>query len=636
MQYGNDYFYPKGGETWAHLFHEGSFYEAYDYFGAHTYEEDGKQGVRFVVWAPRAQYVNVMGDFNGWDEYSLPLERVSESGVWHICVKGAKQYDAYKYRIVAPSGEIRYKSDPFAFHAQTRPENASKVYALEGFEWTDQKWEKKKEKTDSYVAPMSIYELNLMSWRKGDNNSFLNYRDIANQLVDYLKEMKFTHVELMPITEFPYDGSWGYQVTGYFAATSRFGTPKDFMYFVNTLHEAGIGVILDWVPVHFCKDDFGLARFDGTDCFEWFDPYKAENEQWGTLNFDYSKPEVISFLISSAIFWQKVFHIDGIRVDAVAYMLYLDFTGKHLRNPGGGNENIDAINFLRKLNEVVFSYFPNSLMIAEESTSWPLVTSPTNMGGLGFNYKWNMGWMHDILKYMEMDPILRRDNHHLLTFTITYCFSENFILPLSHDEVVHMKKSLLDKMPGTYEEKFASLRLLYAYMYAHPGKKLLFMGGEFGQYAEWNEWQSLDWHLMDYEMHHKMRTYVAQLNGTYKQAKPLYEEDTSFAGYEWVEVDNNAESVIAFNRIDSEGNKLLCIFNFTPVYRPKYPFGVDTPGNYSVLLNTDMARFGGATQRNTYYRAKKEPAHGRDYSIAVDIPPLSAMYIYQKKKGDNA
>lgn len=370
----------------------------------------------------------------------------------------------------------------------------------------------------------------------------------------------------------------------------------------------------------FCKDDHGLARFDGTDCFEWFEPYKAENNQWDTLNFDYSKPEVISFLISNAIYWQKMFHIDGLRVDAVAYMLYLDFTGKDIKNYQGGRENLDAINFLRKLNEIVFRYFPNSIMVAEESTAWPLVTAPTDTGGLGFNYKWNMGWMHDILEYMSMDPIMRRDHQNLLTFTITYCFSENYILPLSHDEVVHMKKSLLDKMPGNYEQKFANLRLLYAYMYAHPGKKLLFMGGEFGQFAEWNEWQSLDWHLLEYELHGKMKDYMTELNQLYRKTPELYEEDTSYAGYEWVEHENHKESIIAFNRLDSDGNRLLCIFNFTPVERPVYPFGVDELGNYSIVLNTDIHKWGGDTQRNKYYRAKEVPHNGKPYSIEVDIP----------------
>jgi 1,4-alpha-glucan branching enzyme len=537
---------------------------------------------------------------------------------------------------IASSGEIRYKADPFAFHAETRPNTASKVYALDGYEWKDTRWQKQKEKTDSYVSPMSIYELNLLSWRRGENNEILNYRQIADELVEYLRELKYTHVELMPITEFPYDGSWGYQVTGYYAATSRFGEPKDFMYFVDTLHQANIGVILDWVPVHFCKDDHGLARFDGTDCFEWFEPYKAENNQWDTLNFDYSKPEVISFLISNAIYWQKMFHIDGLRVDAVAYMLYLDFTGKDIKNYQGGRENLDAINFLRKLNEIVFRYFPNSIMVAEESTAWPLVTAPTDTGGLGFNYKWNMGWMHDILEYMSMDPIMRRDHQNLLTFTITYCFSENYILPLSHDEVVHMKKSLLDKMPGNYEQKFANLRLLYAYMYAHPGKKLLFMGGEFGQFAEWNEWQSLDWHLLEYELHGKMKDYMTELNQLYRKTPELYEEDTSYAGYEWVEHENHKESIIAFNRLDSDGNRLLCIFNFTPVERPVYPFGVDELGNYSIVLNTDIHKWGGDTQRNKYYRAKEVPHNGKPYSIEVDIPPLGALYIRLKTKKKTA
>lgn len=630
MQLGIDFIYPVEGAYWANLFHEGNFFEAYDFFGAHPVEIEGEEYIRFVLWAPRAQYVNLTGDFNEWHEFNLPLQRIQNSGVWHIAVKSAKQHDAYKYRIVAPSGEIRYKADPFAFYAEVRPKSASKIYDLSGYEWNDKRWQNRQKLHDSYVNPMSIYEMNLLSWKKNENGSLLTYREIADELAVYLKEMKYTHVELMPITEFPFDGSWGYQVTGYFAATSRFGEPKDLMYFVDKMHQTGIGVILDWVPVHFCKDDFGLARFDGTDCFEWFDPYKAENNQWGTLNFDYSKPEVVSFLISNAIFWQKMFHIDGLRVDAIAYMLYLDFTGKDLKNDMGGRENVDAIKFLRKLNETVFRYFPDSLMIAEESTAWPLVTAPTDTGGLGFNYKWNMGWMHDILKYMEMDPLFRKDHHNLLTFTITYCFSENYILPLSHDEVVHGKKSLLDKMPGTYEQKFAQLRLLYAYMYAHPGKKLVFMGGEYGQFIEWDEWDSLDWHLLEYELHHKMKTYVATLNDTYRKTEPLFEEDTSYDGYEWVDVDNHQESIIAFNRIDSDGNKLLCVYNFTSVPRPIYPLGVDSLGNYSVVLNTDMTKFGGETPRNTYYRASENPRNGKPYSIEVDLPPFGAMWIRLK------
>ncbi len=630
MQPQPEFFYPADGDYWANLFHEGTFYEAYEFFGAHFIEHEGESYVRFVVWAPRAQFVNLTGDFNAWHEFNLPMERVHNSGVWHIAVKGVQAEDAYKYRILTTSGEVRYKADPFAFYAEVRPKSASRVYELEGYEWNDKRWQSRKEITETYVSPMSIYELNLLSWKRGENNTPMNYRDIADELAVYLKEMKYTHVELMPVTEYPYDGSWGYQVTGYFAATSRFGEPKDFMYFVDTMHQAGIGVIMDWVPVHFCKDDFGLARFDGTDCFEWFDPYKAENNQWGTLNFDYSKPEVNSFLISNAVFWQKVFHIDGLRVDAVAYMLYLDFTGKDIKNQSGGRENVDAIKFLRRLNEVVFDYFPKSLMIAEESTAWPLVTAPTSTGGLGFNYKWNMGWMHDILKYMEMDPVFRKDHQNLLTFTITYCFSENYILPLSHDEVVHGKKSLLDKMPGSYEQKFANLRLLYAYMYAHPGKKLTFMGGEFGQFIEWDEWGSLDWHLLDYELHGKMKHYMSALNDTYKKTSQLYEEDTSYAGYEWVEHENHKESIIAFNRIDADGNKLLCVYNFTPVERRNYPLGVDSLGNYSIVLNTDLQKYGGDTARNTYYRASEKPRHGRPYSIDVDLPPLGALWIRLK------
>jgi len=466
-----------------------------------------------------------------------------------------------------------------------------------------------------------------MSWRKKEGDIQYSYRELARDLVNYVKKMGFTHIELMPITEHPFDGSWGYQTTGYFAPTSRFGTPKDFMYFIDQCHKKGIGVILDWVPLHFCKDDFGLARFDGTYCFESLDRAKAENEQWGTLNFDFTKPEVVSFLISSALYWLDYYHIDGIRVDAVAYMLYYDFLGKDIKNKYGGRENLEAIEFLKTLNTIIGQEYPEVMVIAEESTTWPKISYPIEEGGLGFHYKWNMGWMNDTLEYMETDPFFRKGNHHALTFSMVYAFSERFILPLSHDEVVHGKKSLLDKMPGSYEEKFANLRLLYLYMFAHPGKKLLFMGGEFGQFIEWDEWKELDWFLLDYEMHQKLHNYFRDLNMLYQKEDTLFSLDTSYDGFKWIEHTNHEESIIAFERINKKGEKLIAAFNFTPVERKKYPLGVDKPGVYRTIINSDSRRFGGKTARVRSYKAIKEPIHGRDYQIRVDLPPLGGLYL---------
>lgn len=624
------YFYIEDGEMDAYLFHEGTFYESYKFFGAHNIEKDNEDAVRFVVWAPRAKEVYLIGDFNDWNESNLPLKRIGNSGIWNICVKNVREFDCYKYRIISQDNEVRIKSDPYAFHAEERPKNASKYYDINGFKWTDDKWVKKKE--EAYNKPISIYEVNFLSWRKKENGDQYSYRELADELVDYVKEMGYTHIEVMPIMEHPFDGSWGYQLTGYFAPTSRFGTPKDFMYFVDKCHKKGIGVILDWVPVHFCKDDFGLARFDGSYCFESSDYIKAENKQWGTLNFDFSKPEVVSFLISNALYWHEYYHIDGLRIDAVAYMLYLDFTGNDIRNKYGGRENLEAIEFINKLNTTVFKYYPNTLMIAEESTAYPMVSRPVDAGGLGFNFKWNMGWMNDILKYMETDPLYRKDNQKALTFTMTYAFSENYILPLSHDEVVHGKKSLLDKMPGSYDEKFANLRLLYLYMYAHPGKKLLFMGGEFGQFIEWNEWQALDWHLLEYEKHLKIRRFVQELNKLYKKEECLFSQDTSYDGFEWIEHTNHKESIIAFERIGKSGDKLITIFNFTPVERKKYPIGVSEEGLYKTLINSDHKRFGGTTKRVKSYPTSNKTHHGRKYSILVDLPPLGGLFLKLSKE----
>ncbi|NLI65220.1 MAG: 1,4-alpha-glucan branching protein GlgB [Tissierellia bacterium] len=619
------YTYIETGEMDAYLFHEGTYYKSYEFLGAHPVEIDGRDYVRFVVWAPRAREVYIIGDFNDWHETNLPLRRIGESGLWNICLEGVEEFDCYKYRIIAPDGEVRIKADPYAFHAEERPKTASKYYDIKGYRWNDRRW--METRTKDYDRPMSIYEVNLMSWRKKEGDIQYSYRELARDLVNYVKKMGFTHIELMPITEHPFDGSWGYQTTGYFAPTSRFGTPKDFMYFIDQCHKKGIGVILDWVPLHFCKDDFGLERFDGTYCFESLDRTKAENEQWGTLNFDFSKPEVVSFLISSALYWLDYYHIDGIRVDAVAYMLYYDFLGKDIKNKYGGRENLEAIEFLKTLNTIIGHEYPEVMVIAEESTTWPKISYPIEEGGLGFHYKWNMGWMNDTLEYMETDPFFRKGNHHALTFSMVYAFSERFILPLSHDEVVHGKKSLLDKMPGSYEEKFANLRLLYLYMFAHPGKKLLFMGGEFGQFIEWDEWKELDWFLLDYEMHQKLHNYFRELNMLYQKEDTLFSLDTSYDGFKWIEHTNHEESIIAFERINKKGEKLIAAFNFTPVERKKYPLGVDKPGVYRTIINSDSRRFGGKTARVRSYKAIKEPIHGRDYHIRVNLPPLGGLYL---------
>ncbi|HLR21500.1 MAG TPA: 1,4-alpha-glucan branching protein GlgB [Tissierellaceae bacterium] len=618
-----EYFYTEEGELDTYLFHEGTFYKSYEFLGAHLLED--KETVRFVTWAPRAKEVYLIGDFNNWDNHSLPLKRIKDSGLWSISVKGVKELQCYKYRIISKSNEERIKADPYAFYSEVKPKTASKYYDIRSYNWNDEKWMESRD--TNYNKPMSIYEVNLSSWRRKGNGELYSYRELANHLIRYVKSMRFTHIELMPIMEHPYDGSWGYQITGYFSPTSRFGTPKDFMYLIDKCHQNEIGVILDWVPVHFCKDDHGLARFDGTTCYEYDDPMKAENDPWGTLNFDYSKPEVVSFLISSALYWLDYYHIDGLRVDAVAYMLYHDFAGKDIKNIHGGRENLEAIEFIKNFNRVVREKYPDTIIIAEESTSWEKVSHPVKNGGLGFHYKWNMGWMNDILEYMETDSYFRKGNQKALTFSIMYAFSENFILPLSHDEVVHGKKSLLDKMPGEYDHKFANLRLLYLYMYAHPGKKLLFMGGEFGQFIEWNEWQMLDWFLLEYERHSQMKQFVKELNEVYREETSLFELDNSYHGFEWIEHTNHDESIISFERIDKNGNKIIIVLNFTPIERKNYPIGVDKEGRYKTILNSDCRRFGGSLKRIQSYKTYKESFHDRDYNIKVTIPALGGIYL---------
>lgn len=609
-----------------YLFHEGTNAKAYEYLGAHPV--DG--GVCFRVWAPNVQWAGVAGDFNGWQPDKAPMTKIS-SGVWECFVDGVNRYDAYKYYFRTADGREFYKSDPFAFHCETRPGTASKYYGELDFDWSDKGWLRKRKKADIYSSPMNIYEVHAGSWQLYDDGNPLSYRDLADRLIPYVKDMGYTHIELLPVMEYPFDGSWGYQVTGYFAPTSRYGTPEDFAYFVNAAHNAGIGVILDWVPAHFPKDTYGLYEFDGGACYEYADPRKGEHLQWGTRVFDYGKPEVQSFLVSSAMFWISEYHIDGLRVDAVASMLYLDYgrdDGNWIPNCHGGRENLEAVAFLKKLNESVFREHGDVLMIAEESTAWPMVSRPTYLGGLGFNFKWNMGWMNDCLRYFSLDGLARKFNHDCLTFSFFYAFSENFVLPISHDEVVHGKCSLINKMPGTYEEKFAGVRSFLGYMMSHPGKKLLFMGCEFGQFIEWNYKQQLDWLLLDYEAHRQLKSYVSALNKFYLANSPLWDIDYSWEGFSWIVSDDSSNSVVAYIRRDKKENELIALCNFTSVTRQKYRIGVPKPGTYRVVFSSALPEFGGKGESTVgSVRAKKKPMHGYEYSIELDIEGLSCMYI---------
>ena len=612
-----------------YLFKQGNNFEAYRFFGAHFDCRGGDEGVVFRVWAPHAKAVSVVGDFNSWVPGSHPMAKLDE-GVWEAFIPGIREYDVYKFCLTTRQDELLFKADPYAFHAETRPSNASKVYRLEGYEWNDGEWEAQQKKRDPLTAPMNIYELHAGSWRLKENGDPYNYSELADELIPYLLDMHYTHVELLPITEYPYDGSWGYQVTGYFAPTSRYGTPKDFMNFVDKCHQAGVGVIMDWVPAHFPKDGFGLYMFDGEPCYEDPNPRRGEHKEWGTMVFNYGMPEVESFLVSSALYWVEQFHVDGLRVDAVASMLYLDYNrrdGEWEPNRYGGKENLEAIAFLRKLNSTVLGRHPHKLMIAEESTAWPMVSKPAEDGGLGFNFKWNMGWMNDMLSYMSTDPLFRAGNHNKVTFSFFYAFSENFILPISHDEVVHGKCSLINKMPGDYEAKFANLRTFYGYMMAHPGKKLLFMGQEFGQFIEWNEAKALDWMLLDYDRHRQLRQYVKDLNRLYHDLPDFWQVDYSWEGFQWVVPDDNAQSVIAFLRRDAAGHTTLVVCNFNPVLREGYQMGVPVAGTYKELLSSDDEAYGGSGVHNKPLRSHKKPMHGFDQSISVTLPPLSTVYF---------
>lgn len=637
-----------------HLFSEGNHHRIYEKLGAHLATVDGVAGVYFAVWAPNARNVSVLGDFNFWDGRKHQMRRTG-NGIWELFIPEVTIGNTYKYEIKNHEGHIYEKSDPYGFQQEVRPKTASVVTDLDSYKWNDDAWIEQRRHTDILSQPVSVYEVHLGSWLHASSAEpairpdgsieppvqvaelkpgarFLTYRELADRLIPYVKELKFTHIELLPIAEHPFDGSWGYQVTGYYAATSRYGTPQDFMYFIDQCHQNGIGVLVDWVPGHFPKDGHGLAFFDGTHLYEHADPRKGEHKEWGTLVFNYGRNEVRNFLVANALFWFDKYHIDGIRVDAVASMLYLDYCrkeGEWVTNEYGGRENIEAADFLRQVNHVIFSYYPGSLSIAEESTSWPMVSWPTYVGGLGFNLKWNMGWMHDMLDYFHMDPWFRQFHQNNVTFSIMYAFSENFMLALSHDEVVHGKSNMLGKMPGDDWQKFANLRCLYAFMFTHPGKKTLFMSMEFGQWSEWNVWGDLEWHLLQYEPHQKLKQFMSKLNEFYCSQPALYAQDFSNEGFEWIDCSDTRHSVVAFIRWAKEWTEcLITVCNFTPQPHSHYRVGVPHKGYYAELFNSDSREFGGSNIGNLGGKWTEEWSfHGRPYSLDLTLPPLGVIVL---------
>ena len=611
-------------------FHAGTLTDGWLWFGAHPEEQGKKQGWRFRVWAPNAQAVSVVGDFNSWKEGVNPLSR--EGQIWEGFIPGLEEFMAYKLAIRGADGVTRLKADPYGFHAETRPGTASKLCDISGFRWSDSAFQKRKAKNQVYDSALNIYEVHLGSWRRREDGGFLDYKTLAVELAAYVKEMGYTAIELMPVTEHPLDASWGYQCTGYFAPTSRYGKPKDFMWFVNHMHKNGIAVILDWVPAHFCKDAQGLYEFDGTCCYEYSDPNKRENAGWGTRVFDYGRPEVKSFLLSSARYWLEEYHIDGLRVDAVASMLYLDYGregGAWTPNQYGGRENLEAIAFIKELNSMAFKIDPHTMMVAEESTAYPMVTGPVSSGGLGFNLKWNMGWMNDICHYLKMDPWFRQFHHKDITFSLMYAFSENFVLPISHDEVVHMKGSVVGKMPGDYKNQLRSTRGFYAYIMAHPGKKLLFMGPELGQWHEWNFNQSLDWYLLDQnEECRQIHRFFRDINAFYKKEKALWEIDFSWDGFEWLVPDDNRDNVVVFLRKDKKGRDLMCAVNFSPNDYEGYRVGTPNHRRYVPAFSTDEPAYGGRGFSDTEpVEVEERPAHGKDYSVSIRIPAFGAVFL---------
>ena len=627
-------FSPTLSEFDRHLFGAGTHYEIYEKMGGRLMTHEGARGAAFSVWAPNAKAVSVIGDFNNWDARRSPMRRLGESGIWELFLPAAAEGDKYKFHVTQCDGRVVDKTDPYGVYAEVRPNNASVLYPLKRYKWKDRRWMTARRKYDFRAAPMNIYEVHLGSWKRAEGDRFLTYTELAEQLIPYVKEMGYTHIEMLPVEEHPFDGSWGYQVTGYYAPTSRYGSPDEFKQFVDACHQNGISVILDWVPAHFPKDDFALARFDGTALYEHQDPRLGEHIQWGTYIFNYGRKEVANFLLANALYWMDIFHIDGLRVDAVASLLRLDFCkeeGQWLPNVYGGSENLEAIEFLKHMNSVIAEREPGALMIAEDSTAWPGVTKKVDEGGLGFSLKWNMGWMNDFLSYIKLDPIYRKYHQNKLTFGMAYHYAENFVLVLSHDEVVHTKSSMIGKMPGDVWQSFANLRLSYGFMMGHPGKKLLFMGGEFAQYSEWSEARSLDWHLLQYADHQEMQAYVKELNHLYTEEPAFWAEDFDPNGFQWIECDDAESSIVSFVRRSRE-KELVFLCNFTPVVHRGFSLGVPQEGVYHERLNSDAARFGGSDVINAVpLQSKAEPAGRCPFRVELDVPPLGMVILEREQ-----